>query len=122
MVNLVKMDVIQSLLDTFKIPYTGSGFASSALCMDKYRSSIIVENKLSDKNFKIPDTKLVRLKDLSTFIDSSELPLCIKPNTKGSSVGVYILKDKKEKGNVIERLEKDFTPDVEFVLQPGTRF
>ena len=113
---------IQSLLDMFNIPYTGSNFMSSALCMDKYRSTLIIEHTLGSKNFKIPETKLLTLKEVPTFLEEATLPICIKPNTKGSSVGVYIVKNKKEITSTIENLRKDFLDEDEFVFQPAIDF
>ena len=74
----------QSILQFLKIPFTGCRSSSSALCMDKYRSSLLVEKEI---DVQIPNTQLVRLEDLSKKYSKE---ICIKPNCKGSSVGVYL--------------------------------
>lgn len=68
---------LQSLLEIFHIPYTGSGSMASALAMDKHKTAVILEaNKiLTPKIFKKP-----------------RLPLVVKPANLGSSVGVSIVR------------------------------
>jgi len=88
---------IQSMLEILKIPYTHSGVLSSSLAMDKELSKIIFKkNKIkvpkyfllnSSENFKINNKiKYAKIK----------FPVVIKPTNEGSSLGVYICKDKKE--------------------------
>jgi D-alanine-D-alanine ligase len=83
---------LQSILDVFKIKYSGSDRTSSALCMDKYRSSLIVNNM---EGLMLPDTDYV---DITLDLDTEGLsyPLICKPNSMGSSVGLAILNDEKE--------------------------
>lgn len=77
---------IQAIFESCGISFTGSDSFSSALCMDKYRSSIFVE-KLVD--VKLPKSLLIsNNKDL----EKVWFPCIIKPNRAGSSVGVKILK------------------------------
>ena len=81
--------VVQGLLDMMKIPYTGSGVEASALAMNKHISKliwrahglpvlleIIVKNK----------TQLDQVRD--EFVDVHGLPLCVKPMSGGSTIGV----------------------------------
>ncbi len=81
---------LQSYLEDLQLKYTGSDAYSSRLCMDKYRSSILVSNKLG---IKIPNTTVVRLKELEKTLTTSKLPVFIKPNRNGSSVCSYLLND-----------------------------
>ena len=84
--------VIQGLLQSMGVKFTGSGNESSAICMDKRLSKALVQRKniltpdwLSlDKNEKIPkDYKL-------------HFPLIVKPNDQGSTIGLTVAKNNKE--------------------------
>lgn len=83
---------IQEILDTLKIPYTGSGVNASRLAMDKIASRHIFElNGLSVPKYKPLDkNSYVKLSD-----NNLTLPWVIKPATHGSSIGLSII-DKKE--------------------------
>jgi D-alanine--D-alanine ligase len=82
----------QSILQFLDIPFTGCKNSASSLCMDKYRSGLIVEKEI---DVEVPNTELYKLKDLITNYRYTK-DICIKPNSKGSSVGVYLIKDQKE--------------------------
>lgn len=76
--------IIAAILELAGIPFTGSGFAASALAMDKYKSKLLAaavkvqsaECELHDKAVSHPE-----------HID---FPLVIKPNDAGSSVGLSV--------------------------------
>ncbi len=89
---------LQALLELFSIPYSGSGVSGSALAMDKYRSSIIAS--------KIPQLDIppsILIKDLKkNDVSGLHFPLILKPNTLGSSVGVYIVKSKDDFKKALE--------------------
>ena len=72
---------LQALLDTYKVRYTGSGMAASSLCMDKYRSSLLVSTQLP---VQIPKTVCF---SVGGHVNHDlHFPLVVKPNTMGSSV------------------------------------
>lgn len=102
---------IQTLLSYFNIPYLGSGPAASALAMDKYRTSQLV-NTL--KNVNIPKTFLV--KDPENFPKTLSFPVIIKPNTMGSSIGISVVKTLRDYKTKVEKLKKTY-PSQEIVLQ-----
>ena len=87
---------VQSILEFLKIPYTHSGVVSSSLAMDKMLSRVIFKkNKLKvpkyfliEKNYKGNVEKKIKSKKI-------KFPIVIKPNNEGSSLGVYICKNKK---------------------------
>ena len=87
---------VQSILEFLKIPYTHSGVVSSSLAMDKMLSRVIFKkNKLKvpkyfliEKNYKNNVEKKIKRKKI-------KFPIVIKPNNEGSSLGVYICKNKK---------------------------
>lgn len=85
---------LQATLDTFGIPYTGSGYAGSLLAMDK---------ELSKRLFcgvDIPTPEWItfdaRTMTADDVIAAVGLPCVVKPSGCGSSVGVYITDTKEE--------------------------
>ena len=82
---------IQSLLDTFHVPYTGSGPVASTVAMDKIRAQVL----LKQNGFAIP--KYLTVVAGAPVIEWEKvkklgLPLVIKPTNRGSSVGVQIVR------------------------------
>ena len=84
---------IQAILENLKIPYSGCGVLSSALCMDK---------NLSKKLFKVENISTPRWVTVNNinfdYSTISELgfPLVVKPNSGGSSKGTFIVKSEEE--------------------------
>ncbi|MBN2679870.1 D-alanine--D-alanine ligase [Acidithiobacillus montserratensis] len=77
--------LLQAVLETLHIPYTGSGVLSSALAMDKWRSKQIW------KAAGLPVTQGILLRPgqpLPELENSWKWPLYVKPNHGGSSLGV----------------------------------
>ena len=104
---------IQSLLETFKIPYTGSGPIESALAMDKERASIL----LAKNGFQIPESISIYKNDpYPDWAISKNLrtPLVIKPANQGSSIGVSIINKKSE---LKEALNKAFQHSKKVLAQ-----
>lgn len=105
----------QAMLDALQIPYTGSGHATSALCMDKYRSSLLV--KVS--GVEIPESCLLPHDDKSL-----PYPVIVKPNREGSSIGVSLVQSQKFLRKAIreasqydeEVLVQRFIPGVEVTV------
>ena len=76
---------VQGVLETMKIPYTGSGVMASALAMDKWRTKLIWQAA------GIPTPRYHVLNKNSHWlqiIDDLKLPLIVKPAREGSSIGV----------------------------------
>ncbi|MFQ6604212.1 MAG: D-alanine--D-alanine ligase [Fidelibacterota bacterium] len=78
--------IVQGYLDTLGIPYTGSGALSSALCMDKHFSKIIVR----DAGLRTPDWELLPASAPPAEV-SLAVPLVVKPVDQGSTVGLSIV-------------------------------
>ncbi|MEW7980514.1 MAG: D-alanine--D-alanine ligase [Candidatus Sedimenticola endophacoides] len=76
--------VMQGALELLGLPYTGSGVAASALCMDKYRS------KLLWQGLGLPTPEHVLLRDEAQLQEAAALgfPLMVKPAHEGSSIGM----------------------------------
>jgi len=70
---------IQGLLETMSIPYTGSGVAASALCMDK----MLTKQVLQHAGLKTPVDIAIRADGPMRY------PVFIKPIDEGSSVGLH---------------------------------
>jgi len=77
---------IQAWMDKNHIKYTGSGAFASALCMDKARAKDIA--RISGVN--TPDWELLYS---ANDMPNLQLPLVIKPNKQGSTVGLTIVYD-----------------------------
>lgn len=87
--------VIQGLLESMEIPYTGSGVAASALGMDKLRSRWIFQQL----SLPVPPFSLFTRENAASISpgeNASNLPLVVKPTGEGSSVGVHIVRSIEE--------------------------
>jgi len=78
---------IQGLLDLLAIPYTHSGVLASAVAMDKQKAKIL----FGAKGIPCPDGEVMTLAQIDASTDL-EPPYVMKPNSEGSSVGVYIVR------------------------------
>lgn len=81
--------IIAAVLQMAKIPFTGSGYYASAIAMDKYRSKLLMEKN----GVSTAKSQLIHRED--DYIEIA-FPLVIKPNTAGSSVGLSIVKEKRD--------------------------
>ncbi len=82
---------IQGLLESFSIPYVGCGVESSAICMNKILTKILLEHA----QIKVSPYKVLSKQEFlqghfspQKIIDDFDLPLFIKEPHGGSSVGV----------------------------------
>ena len=82
----------QSILESMKIPYTHSGVLASNLAMDKELSRIIFKKN----NLKVPDYFLLKDGNKINLKKKIKFPVVVKPVSEGSSLGVYICKNKKQ--------------------------
>lgn len=102
--------VIQTFLDFEGVKYTGCDPYASKLCMDKYRTALIIKQL----GVLIPKTKLIRLEDA---VSLTKFPFVLKPNKAGSSVGTGIIKNAQELKNFLKSIKKDFDPKSEYLVQ-----
>jgi len=80
---------VQGLLEVMRIPYTGSGVLSSALCMDK----VFTKKILTYHNLPIVSDVVARKEDDSEEVISKvekvlSFPVMVKPSKEGSSIAV----------------------------------
>ena len=84
---------VQAVLDYLRIPYTGSRAAASALAMDKQRAKIIA----ASAGVPVPQGIHVERSALAAGTleqqvrETLGLPVVVKPNAQGSSVGMSIV-------------------------------
>ncbi|HTE42616.1 MAG TPA: D-alanine--D-alanine ligase [Steroidobacteraceae bacterium] len=77
--------VVQGLLDSFAIPYTGSGVLGSSLSMDKIRTKQVwLSLGLSTPRY----VKVQPGGDVQAAARQLGLPVIVKPSCEGSSVGI----------------------------------
>ena len=82
--------VLQGLLETLGVPYTGPGVLGSALTMDKIRTKQVWMAE------GLPTAQFVRVPpggDLAAAARALGLPVFVKPSTEGSSVGAFRVTD-----------------------------
>ncbi|WP_428031287.1 D-alanine--D-alanine ligase [Ancylobacter sp.] len=82
---------IQGILEVLRIPYTHSGVLASALAMDKTQAKII----LTAHGIPVPEGRLVSRAEAARA-HVLPRPYVLKPNTGGSSVGVFIVREDQE--------------------------
>jgi D-alanine-D-alanine ligase len=86
---------LQGMLDILKIPYLFSGCLASALAMNKFKTKRIVENF----SVKVARDLIIGKNqgyDVDRIVNCLNLPIVVKPIELGSSVGISIVKNKKE--------------------------
>lgn len=77
--------VIQGLLESIGLPYTGSGVLGSALGMDKLRTKQVWQSAgLPTPGFAV----LSSAADVARVKDTLQYPLMVKPAREGSSIGI----------------------------------
>lgn len=108
---------VQGYLDLLGIPYTGSGVATSAICMNK----ILTKKLLSYEGLPTPDFIIMKKKtfDQAAFVVRSlvqkfGLPMVVKAATQGSSIGTYIVKKEDE---ILPAIEAAFQYDQDVLIE-----
>ena len=111
---------VQSILEALKIPYTHSGPLSSSLAMDKELSRILFKQNeiITPKYFLINNNQK---NDLSKKmkIKKIKFPIVIKPVNEGSSLGVYICKNRKQFSKNFDNMKKRYSKILVEEYIPG---
>ena len=83
---------IQGVLESFGIPYTGSGILTSAIAMNKIMAKQIFEtaNIPMPKSFSF-DPNQDTATQCQTAANQLGLPVVVKPKTEGSSIGISMV-------------------------------
>jgi len=112
---------IQGVLELLGIPYTGPGVLASAIGMDKH----LQQEVLGAAGIGVPRSRLIREKEWAKGREAVEkeleetfsYPFVTKPVREGSSVGVRIVRDRKDlEQGVSEALQWDTALLVEEFL------
>lgn len=92
---------IQGLLDCLNIKYTSENTLISSVCMNKVYTKRIWQSS------KVPTADFILLKDIYNNKNNKiDFPLILKPISNGSSVGVSLIKTKKEFEEAIKKIEE----------------
>ena len=97
---------VQGVLEWLGLPYTHSGVLASALAMDKQRSKDVYRRH----GLPVVDSILAPKDDVRAR-HLMVLPYVVKPNSEGSSVGVYLVMDGESTPPQLD----DAMPDVVMV-------
>ncbi len=109
---------LQGLLELAEIPYTSCDLASSALCMDKDLTKIIMDNcdipNPAYLHVKICEFKENKTNIVQSIVEKVGIPCIIKPTSLGSSVGIEICEDE----NLLQsKIEEAFKYDEKIVVE-----
>ncbi|WPC43010.1 D-alanine--D-alanine ligase [Clostridium sp. JS66] len=101
--------IIQAVLETMDIPYSGCGPLTSGICMDKD----ITKKLLRSAGINTADWLSVKsVEEIDyDFIEKMEYPVVVKPNCGGSSVATNIIKKKQDIESAV-RLALDYDTEV----------
>ena len=85
---------VQGMLEVLGVPYTGSGVLASALAMDK----AMTKRVLTSVGVRMPQDVMVRRGDYQASARAAllTLPVIVKPNRQGSTIGMSIVRDPSE--------------------------
>jgi len=111
---------VQHILETMDIPYSGCGSLCSGMCMDKN----VTKKMLRDSNLPTaPWTVVKSIEEIDyDIIDNMGYPVFIKPNSGGSSVATFFIKQKDDVENAVrEGLKADEFVMIEKYI-PGGEF
>ncbi|MDC3126019.1 D-alanine--D-alanine ligase [Candidatus Pelagibacter sp.] len=82
---------IQTILESFKVPYTHSGVIPSAIAMDKEISKkIFIKHKINTPKFFIYSFDKNKSQIIKEINNKLKFPVVVKPLNEGSSVNVFI--------------------------------
>ena len=104
---------LQAILESYGVSYTGSGVLASALAMNKAKSRQL----FSIDGLKTPRTLLIKEEEnfqsqLKFFVNKlTKFPLVVKPCSRGSSVGISIVKNNRALKKAIQSAFK-YDPEV----------
>lgn len=103
---------VQGILESLNIPYTGCGVLSSAMCMDKD----ITKRLIKAEGIKTAPWINVKNLDQIDYVEIEKMgyPVVVKPNSGGSSVATFVIKDKSE---IFSAVEEGLKYDREVMIE-----
>jgi len=108
---------VQGLLESLGLNYTGSGVATSVLCIDKVLSKKILSYEgipspgfkiLSQQDLQDPDAMLAGLRQ------NIGIPMVVKAATQGSSIGTFIV---RREDDIIKAIKTAFNYSAEVLVE-----
>ncbi|WML37070.1 D-alanine--D-alanine ligase [Clostridium sp. OS1-26] len=101
--------IIQAVLETMDVPYTGCGPLTSGVCMNKD----ITKKVLRSTGINTADWACVKsVEEIDyDYIDKMGYPVFVKPNSGGSSVATNLIKKKEDIESAV-RLALDYDTEV----------
>lgn len=92
---------VQAAFDLLGIPYTGAGYISSAMAMDKAITKVVMEANgiLTPKWQEFTYEK----EDIAEICGKVACPCVVKVVTGGSSIGVQVVDEKKDLASALEK-------------------
>jgi len=104
---------MQGLLETLRIPYTGSGVRASAIAMHK----AVTKTLLAASGIPVPRGIIVHAQSKlpKTIPAALRLPVVVKPAAQGSTIGITIVRALSEWAVALRRAHKH---DEEAVVEP----
>lgn len=94
---------IQAALDLLGVPYTGSGYLGSAMAMDK----IVSKEMMRVHGIPTPEWQVLEdytEADIPRLAETLPMPCVVKDPVGGSSIGVYLPKDRQELAEALRQL------------------
>ena len=82
--NVGENGTVQGALEMLQVPYNGSSVLTSALCMDKYKTALV----LKSAGCAVPEQNLLPLASIMQP-EIVNYPVIVKPHNDGCSVGVH---------------------------------
>ena len=111
---------VQSILESIKIPYTHSGVLSSSLAMDKELSRILFKkNKIKTPKYFLLQKSYEAILRKKMKNKNIKFPIVIKPINEGSSLGVYICKNKMQFNRNYNKLKNKYDRIIVEEYIPG---
>lgn len=110
---------LQGLLTLCNIPFTGSGIAASAICLDKVLlKKVLLQSGIKQLPYISFTKKEFNTKtcDISGQLDEIGWPLVVKPARLGSSIGVKLVRDEPE---LVDAVSVAFYYDNTVVVEKG---
>ena len=111
---------VQGILEFLKIPYTHSGVLSSSLAMDKELSRILFKkNKIKTPKYFLLQKSYEAILRKKMKNKNIKFPIVIKPINEGSSLGVYICKNKMQFNRNYNKLKNKYNRIIVEEYIPG---
>ena len=103
---------VQSVFELMGIPYTGTGYLSSAMAMDKG----VTKAMFQMRGVSTPGGKAMKKKDRQDSLAAlgMEFPVVVKTCCGGSSIGVYIVNNQED---YVKALDEAFEYENEVVIE-----